>query len=109
MSSESSEMSPEQGRAAAAVLRLHVAGEAPNSVKAHANLQQILQAYPGWNYELGVVDCLSEPERSLQDGVIVTPTLIRAVPEPVVRVVGDLRNHDEVIRVLGLGGGNIGH
>jgi circadian clock protein KaiB len=84
------------------VLRLHVAGEAPNSVKAQANLRQILKEHPEVSCELEVVDCLSDPMRSLEDGVLVTPTLIKLSPEPVVSIVGDLRNRSEVIRALGL-------
>lgn len=85
-------------------VRLHVAGDAPNSVAAHANLIRVTEMHPGAAFEIEIVDCLMEPEKVLEDNVLVTPTLIRISPEPVVRIIGDLRDHEYVARALGLKG-----
>ena len=102
MSSEPVDIFSKPGLSDGVLLRLHVAGDAPNSVKAHANLVKALKEHPDLNCKLEIVDCLSDPERSIEDGVLVTPTLIRVSPEPKVRVVGDLRNYDDLAHVLGL-------
>jgi circadian clock protein KaiB len=83
-------------------LRLHVAGESPNSARAYANLKEILRQHRHMACKVEVIDCLSNPELTLRDGVLVTPTLIRLSPRPLISIMGDLRNHDQVARSLGL-------
>jgi circadian clock protein KaiB len=85
------------------VLRLYVAGEAPNSVMARANLQRCVAGRP--EYEIDVVDILSAPERALKDGVLVTPTLIRLDRTPARRIIGDLRSTDVLMAFLAREGG----
>lgn len=84
------------------VLRLYVAGDAPNSVEAMANLKEICNGcLPPEQYQLEIIDVLEEPLRALDDGVLVTPTLIKVSP-PSVSIVGTLDDHDQVRRALGL-------
>jgi circadian clock protein KaiB len=82
-----------------AVLRLYVAGNAPNSLMAIANLKTISDAhFP--NHEVEIVDALKHPQRALADGIIVTPTLLKLAPPPVVRVIGNLSNIAQVLLTL---------
>jgi len=83
-------------------LCLYVAGEAPNSALALSNLKSILEGAAADAYELEVVDCLREPMRALNDGVIVTPTLKKIAPEPTQTIVGALTDAARVRSVLGL-------
>jgi circadian clock protein KaiB len=83
-------------------LRLYIADDAPNSVEARANLKAICrQALEPDAYDLEVIDVLADPLRALEDGVLVTPTLISIGVVPV-SIVGTLEDHDKVKRALGL-------
>lgn len=84
------------------VLRLYVAGDAPNSVAAVANLGVVLARFPGRSVELEVVDVVVYPERGLVDGVMVTPMLVKLGPPPVRRLLGNLRDHELLLGALGL-------
>ena len=81
-------------------LRLYVAGSAPNSLRAIANARAICSEHFG-GHELEIVDLLKHPRRGLADGIIVTPTLLRVLPLPVGRVIGDLSDTVQVLLVLG--------
>lgn len=83
-------------------LRLFVAGEAPNSVAARANLTAILAACGRSDAEVEIVDVFDQPERALADHVLVTPLLVRLEPAPERRIVGNLGDRALVIRGLGL-------
>ena len=81
------------------LLRLYVAGNAPNSVQAVENLEAICaEHFP--SHEIEIVDLLKAPLRALQDDIIVTPTLLRLRPLPVVRVIGSLTDRRQVLLVL---------
>lgn len=82
------------------MLRLYVAGTAPNSVQAIANAKAICDEHFALAYELEIVDLISHPHRALADGVIVTPTLIKLQPPPVDRVIGNLSDAGSVLLVL---------
>ncbi|MFO7698284.1 MAG: circadian clock KaiB family protein [Anaerolineae bacterium] len=93
-------------------LRLYVAGNAPNSVHALANLKAILDTRASSNGDhqevdhlpvvhLDVVDVLEEPLRALDDGVFVTPTLVVLSPTSA-RIIGSLNEREKVARLLGL-------
>src|SRR3954471_2930343 len=84
------------------VLRLYVAGDAPNSALARANLKRLLDSLDSDQYALEIIDCLDEPLRALQDGVLVTPTLVRVEPEPKRTIVGALSAADRVANALEL-------
>jgi len=81
-------------------LRLYVSGDAPNSVRAVANAKAICAAHFDSRYDLEIIDLVAEPLRALADGIIVTPTLIRLLPLPVQRVVGNLSDTSQVLVAL---------
>ena len=80
-------------------LRLYVAGNAPNSVLAIANINAICAAHFE-GHELEIVDLLKSPLRALADGIIVTPTLLKLAPLPVQRVIGNLSDTAQVLLAL---------
>ena len=82
-------------------LRLYIAGAAPNSVRAHANVRAMLDELLPGRYELEIVDVLENPARALVDAVFVTPTLIK-LGRPPVRIVGDLSDRVELWQALEL-------
>ncbi len=82
------------------VLRLYTAGNAPNSVSAVANIRAICFEHFADHHVLEIVDMLQHPQRALADGVIVTPTLLKLWPEPVRRVIGNLRDTAQVLMTL---------
>lgn len=88
--------------AAMMAMRLYVAGGAPNSVQAIANLEAICRQYLRGNYQLEIVDVFEQPLRALADGVIVTPSLVKLSPLPAAQVVGNLSDKSKVLFALGL-------
>jgi circadian clock protein KaiB len=84
------------------VLRLYIAGGAPNSVQAIANLEAICQEYLKDGYKLEVVDILEHPGRAMAEGVLVTPSLAKLSPRPIANVVGNLSDKTKVLLALGL-------
>ena len=80
-------------------LRLYIAGNAPNSLRALANIKAICEHFVG--HRLEVIDMLDDPRRALADGIIVTPTLLKLSPKPAGRVIGDLSNTPQVLLALG--------
>ena len=82
------------------LLRLYVAGRAPNSLRAIANVTAICREHFASSHELEVVDLLEHPQRALEDGILVTPTLLKLVPLPVQRVIGDLSDTSQVLLIL---------
>lgn len=83
-------------------LRLYIAGQAPTSVRALANLDAVCRKYGLGRVELEVVDVLLEPLRALDDRILSTPTLVKLAPSPLVRIAGDLSQQVEVLYALGL-------
>jgi circadian clock protein KaiB len=81
-------------------LRLYVAGSAPNSVHAIANAKAICAQHFSSGHKLEIVDLLENPRRALADGILVTPTLLRLLPLPVQRVIGNLSDTDRVLMTL---------
>jgi circadian clock protein KaiB len=84
------------------VMRLYVAGSAPNSVKAIANLEAICRRYLKDGFKLEIVDVCEYPRRALADGVIVTPSLAKVSPAPTSSVIGNLSDTGSVLAALGL-------
>jgi circadian clock protein KaiB len=81
-------------------LRLYIAGQAPNSVLAIANAKAICEDhYVG--YKLEIVDLMDHPLRALKDGIVVTPTLVRVLPEPTRKIIGTLSDREKVVLALG--------
>lgn len=84
------------------MLRLYVAGDAPNSMEARANLAALLRGQAEDRYRLEIVDFLREPQRAISDGVLVTPTLVKLAPQPSQKIIGTLRERLKVMAVLGI-------
>ena len=84
------------------LMRLFVAGQAPNSVQAIANLKAICRVYLDHNYSLEIIDTLEDPFRALADGVLITPTLVKLSPKPAAKVVGNLSEKTAVLLALGI-------
>lgn len=82
--------------------RLYVAGDAPNSAQAQANLIALCQTHLPDRYEIEVVDVLKAPMIALKDNVLMTPTLLKLSPAPVRRIVGALSQMQTVLDTLGL-------
>ena len=82
------------------VLRLYVAGNAPNSLRAIVNARTLCDEHFASGYDLEVVDLLEHPRRALADGVIVTPTLLKLSPLPAQRVIGNLNDTNQLLMVL---------
>jgi circadian clock protein KaiB len=92
---------PEGGTPKAGLLlRLYVAGDAPNSLRAIANVRAICAEHFASGHELEIVDLLEHPRRALADGVVVTPTLIKLFPLPSQRVIGNLSDTNQVLLAL---------
>ena len=84
------------------LLRLYIAGNAPNSQRAVANAKRICAEHFASKFELEIVDMLEHPQRALADGIIVTPTLLKLSPPPILRVVGNLSDTTQVLSALGV-------
>jgi circadian clock protein KaiB len=81
-------------------LRLYVAGNAPNSLRAIANARRICDDHFASAHELEIVDMLEHPQRALEDGIIVTPTLLKLQPLPAQRMIGSLSDTNQVLLAL---------
>ena len=82
-------------------MRLYIAGSAPNSLLAIANVKAICDEHFAARHELEIVDLLDHPGRALADGIIVTPTLLKLLPLPVQRLIGNLSDRRQVLVTLG--------
>ena len=78
-------------------LRLYVAGQTPKSLTAFANLKRICEEHLAGRYQIEVIDLLKQPELAQMDQIIALPTLVRKLPEPIKRIVGDLSNSERVV------------
>lgn len=84
------------------VLRLYIAGGAPNSVQAIANLEAICREHLKGGHRLEIIDVIEHPRRAMASGVLVTPSLSKLLPLPVANVVGNLSDRAKVLLSLGL-------
>ena len=84
------------------VLRLYIAGQTPKSVAALANLKQICEEHLAGRYTLQVVDLLENPKLARGDQILAIPTLVRKLPLPMRRIIGDLSNTERVLVGLDL-------
>lgn len=79
------------------ILRLYVAGQTPKSVAAFANLKKICEEHLAGCYRIEVVDLLENPQLAEGDQIIAVPTLVRQLPEPIKKIIGDLSNTERVL------------
>jgi circadian clock protein KaiB len=82
--------------------RLYIVGEAPNSVQAISNLDAICREHLPDRHHIEIIDVLLHPKLALDEGILLTPTLVRFVPEPIRRIVGTLSDKPPVLKVLGI-------
>jgi len=90
------------------VLRLFVTGTTVRSQHAIANMRRICEEFLSDRYELEVIDIYQEPEKTRDLQIIATPTLVKVLPEPLRRIIGDLSDQEKVLAGLNLapiGGG----
>ena len=84
------------------VLKLYVAGQTPNCVKAFSNLKKICEEHLKGSYRIVVIDLLEEPQLAKGDQITAIPTLIRKLPPPIRKIVGNLSKTDRVLVGLDL-------
>lgn len=78
-------------------LRLYVAGQSPKSITAFANLKRICEEHLKGQYSIEVIDLMVNPQLAKGDQILAVPTLIRQIPEPMKRIIGDLSNTERVL------------
>src|SRR5688500_18374807 len=83
-------------------LRLFVAGDSPDSGIAIANLKALFPPDEGSGVELEIIDVQQDPSRAARDAILVTPTLLKVSPAPHCRILGNLKNRDALLGVLGI-------
>jgi circadian clock protein KaiB len=83
-------------------LRLYVAGQTPKSLAAFANLKKICEEHMPGQYHIEVIDLLKKPQLASGDQILAIPTLVRKLPEPIKKIIGDLSNTERVLVGLDL-------
>ncbi len=78
-------------------LVLYVAGTTPKSLEAFANLKKICEEYLKGQYSIQIVDLLKNPKLAKGDQIIAIPTLVRKLPQPIKKIIGDLSNKEKVL------------
>ncbi len=79
------------------ILRLYVAGQTPKSITAFANLKEICKEYLDGRYRIEVIDLTVNPALARADQILALPTLVRRLPEPMKKIIGDLSNTERVL------------
>lgn len=79
------------------ILRLYVAGQTPKSIVAIANLKKTCDQHLTGQYEIEIIDLTRNPALAQRDQIVAIPTLIRQLPPPLKRIIGDLSNHEKVV------------
>ncbi|MEI8082208.1 MAG: circadian clock KaiB family protein [Actinomycetes bacterium] len=79
------------------VLRLYVAGQSPGSVRAIENLHVVCEEHLAGRYQVEVIDLLEHPKLARGDEIIAVPTLVRRLPPPIRKIIGDLSDTDKVL------------
>jgi circadian clock protein KaiB len=78
-------------------LRLYVAGQTPKSIAALANLKKICQEHLADQYQIEVIDLVRNPQLARRDQILAIPTLVRSLPPPLKKIIGDLSNVEKVL------------
>ena len=78
-------------------MRLYVAGQTPKSVAAFANLKKLCEQHLAGRYRIEVIDLMVHPQLAAGDQIVAIPTLVRKLPEPLRRIVGDLSNTERTL------------
>jgi circadian clock protein KaiB len=85
------------GNKAEWILRLYVAGQTPKSLTAFANLKKICEEHLANRYVIEVIDLSKQPQLAANDQIVALPTLVRKLPQPIKRIIGDLSNLERVM------------
>ena len=93
----SEQKSPHQPDADVWNLRLYVAGQTPRSIAALANLKRLCEEHLSGRYNIEVVDLVKHPQLAAGDQIVAIPTLVRKLPEPLRKIVGDLRDTERAL------------
>ena len=83
-------------------LRLYVAGQSPKSVRAFTNLRKLCEEHLAGRYRIEVIDLIKNPQLAAGDQILAVPTLVRRLPEPIKKIIGDLSNADRTLVGLDL-------
>jgi circadian clock protein KaiB len=78
-------------------LRLYVAGQTPRSLAAFANLKRMCEEHLAGRYTIEVVDLLKDPQLAAGDQILAIPTLVRKIPQPIKKIIGDLSNTEKFL------------
>ncbi len=78
-------------------LRLYVAGQTPKSISALANLTRLCEDHLAGRYRIEIVDLVKQPQLARRDEIVVIPTLVRQLPPPIRKIIGDLSNQQKVL------------
>lgn len=78
-------------------LRLYVAGQTPKSVTAFANLQRLCEEYLAGEFEIEVIDLVENPRLAKDDQIVAIPTLVRKLPKPIRKIIGDLSDTERTL------------
>ena len=78
-------------------LRLYVAGQTPRSLTAFKNLKEICEEYLKGKYQIEVIDLMENPTLARGDQILAIPTLVRKLPQPIRKIIGDLSNTERVL------------
>jgi len=78
-------------------LRLYVAGQTPRSLTAFKNLKEICEEYLKGKYHIEVIDLMENPTLARGDQILAVPTLVRQLPQPIRKIIGDLSNTERVL------------
>lgn len=78
-------------------LRLYIAGQTPRSLAAFANLKQLCESHLAGKYHIEVIDLVKTPQLARGDQIIAIPTLVRRLPRPLSKIIGDLSNTERVL------------
>jgi circadian clock protein KaiB len=78
-------------------LRLYVAGQSPRSMRAYANLQHLCETHLSGRYEIEIVDLVEHPALAQSDDILAIPTLVRRLPAPIRKIIGDLSDEHRVL------------
>ncbi|HVS76434.1 MAG TPA: circadian clock KaiB family protein [Steroidobacteraceae bacterium] len=84
------------------VLRLYIAGQTPKCMRAFVNLKRICEEHLADRYRIEIIDLLENPQLARGDQILAVPTLVRQLPEPVKKIIGDLSNTERVLVGLDL-------
>lgn len=83
-------------------LRLYVAGQTPRCIEAFSNLRRICEEYLNGEYRIEIVDLLEDPSLARGDQILAIPTVVRKLPYPIKKLIGDLSNAERVLVGLDL-------